>query len=68
MAATRTYTNRDIKLTRYATPQRRHNMYLPAELVEGLKEIAARRGISFAEVIKRTMTSYLKQVHARERG
>jgi predicted DNA binding CopG/RHH family protein len=51
---------RSITLTRYPTPQQRFNLYMPVELVEGLKKIAAAQGVSYSEVIKRTMTQYLQ--------
>ena len=52
---------RSITLTRYPTPQQRFTLYMPVELVEGLKKIAAAQGLSYSEVIKRTMTQYLRQ-------
>jgi predicted DNA binding CopG/RHH family protein len=56
---------RSITLTRYPTPQQRFNLYMPVELVEGLKKIAAAQGVSYSEVIKRTMTQYLRQHQAK---
>ena len=56
---------RSITLTRYPTPQQRFNLYMPVELVDGLKKIAAAQGVSYSEVIKRTMTQYLRQHQAK---
>ena len=51
--------NRGITLTRYPTRQQRFNLYMPVDLVEGIKAVAARQGVSYSEVIKRTMADFL---------
>lgn len=41
---------------------RRRNFYLPDELMEGVKKIAEKRGVSMTEILKTALEAYLRAV------
>lgn len=48
------------------TNYHRYNFYLPPELVEEAKHLAHSKGWSTAELVRRSMTAYMKALKAQK--